>query len=415
MIPHDVKPTSKVALILGGNGITGTYLIEHLLTLPESEWSRIIGVSRKPPSPDWLVHDLKLSPLDASQVTQGIGRLTWICADFLEESVEELIAKFKSGRVEGTTHVFFGAYVRIDGTGGPKEHVANTDMFERSIRASIGAAGKTVKRILLQIGAKWYGPHTRKTLPVPLRESLEPDVKGASFYIPQRDFLGSYAAECQQQGLTWDWVITAPYTVWGFTRASYQSLATTIALYATIQAHLGEPLHFPGNNNRWLGADDAICADLLAKFNVWCITTPQCGGELFNVSNGEVFSWEYMWQIFVRYFRCKPPVTSNRRLANPLYSLEKNLASHDGRYGKGSMVWKEIARKYDLDPRAEEYATWWFGDFSLGGSRLVLMSMAKARKFGWTGSVDCEEMVQNILAKMTRAKVIPSQRHIAKL
>ncbi len=79
---------------------------------------------------------------------------------------------------------------------------------------------------------------------------------------------------------SFSWTITLPGTVCGFTRASYQSLATTLALYGALKAYLKEPLEFPGTRQKFGTGDDLICAALLAEFDVWAAVEEKCGGEV---------------------------------------------------------------------------------------------------------------------------------------
>jgi hypothetical protein len=103
--------------------------VEHILKQPESDWRKIIAVSRKLPSrfvfstvhlrlpgsrrseldlhSDWLRYDLGLSESQADDVGKGKGRLVWITADLIEETVAALKTKFVEGGVaEGTQYVF---------------------------------------------------------------------------------------------------------------------------------------------------------------------------------------------------------------------------------------------------------------------------------------------------------------------
>ncbi|KAI9011705.1 hypothetical protein DFJ74DRAFT_307700 [Hyaloraphidium curvatum] len=396
--PIPVDAPGRTAVILGGNGITGTYLVEHLLKTPEKDWTKIIAVSRKLPNKDWLRHDLGLDDAQIEQVAKGTGRLSWITADLLEESVESLKSKFAAGGVAAGTHCFWAAYINIDGTGMPKERVANAKMFEQGLRATVEIAGYSLRRVILQCGAKWYGPHKR-SVPMPLKESMGPHTEGADFYLMQRDSMLRLAEEWKDR---WDWVITLPGTVYGFTRASYQSLATSLALYAAMKAHLREPLEFPGTRQRLVNADDAICAALLAEFDVWCATTPACGGEVFNVMNADVFSWKFLWPMIVKEFGCVPPTRTGANMQGTPHSVEKDLA------GRAAGVWRDMCAKYPgLDPSAADYATWWFVDFALAGNQMMLQSMIKARKFGWTGYRDTEAMLHDIFARMRKAGSLP--------
>jgi hypothetical protein len=48
-------------------------------------------------------------------------------------------------------------------------------------------------------------------------------------------------------------------------------------------------------------------------------------------------------------------------------------------------AWKRLAERDGLDERAFENATWFFMGVILGRDFPQVMSMNKARKFGWTG------------------------------
>lgn len=209
-------------------------------------------------------------------MASGKGRLVWITADLIEETVDQLRAKFERGGMAQGTHLFWAAYISIDGTGAPKERVANAQMFEQGVRAALEVSKETMRRVILQCGAKWYGPH-RRSVPMPLKESMPMHLQGADFYVDQRDSLLRFQREFNH---SFDWTITLPGTVCGFTRASYQSLGTALALYAAIKAYLKEPLEFPGTRQKFGTGDDLIDAGLLADFDIWCATTPKCGGEI---------------------------------------------------------------------------------------------------------------------------------------
>ena len=131
MPPSDdhVNPPNKVALVIGGNGVTGSYILEHLLGQPAGSWASVISISRKPPFMGWLK---EMSSIPGSGVVEGemermskaggsSGRLHWICSDLLVDSqdvVEEKLMKVGGDKI---THVFYAGYVVIDGWMGKKE------------------------------------------------------------------------------------------------------------------------------------------------------------------------------------------------------------------------------------------------------------------------------------------------------
>src|SRR5437763_435310 len=54
----------------------------------------------------------------------------------------------------------------------------------------------------------------------------------------------------------------------------------------------GEPLHFPGGAPSVV---EVVSADLLAQAIAWAGTSPEARNEVFNVTNGDVLVWRYVW------------------------------------------------------------------------------------------------------------------------
>ncbi|TPX38283.1 hypothetical protein SmJEL517_g00079 [Synchytrium microbalum] len=403
---RDVNGPNKVALILGANGITGSYLIEHLLAQPTSSWKQIIGVSRRFPNKTWLSEDLKFSPSQISDVEQGRGRLTWVQADLNEESLDSIVAKYRKGGVEEVTHVFYCAYVLIDGWQGPEERRANAKICHQGVQAA-DIVSKRLARVLLQTGgkasniiAKWYGVH-RVVRPNPLMESDTPD-PSADFYLDQME-----SVKALSQGKQWDWTMTIPAGIMGFTRQSQMNLATTIMLYCALKAHTGEPLIWPANGQGFDASHDETDVVYLAAFNVWAITTPKCGGEYFNVLNADPFSYARLWPLFAAYFGAKLPTGTQTYPAEPAHVLE--LESYYNKSGLGKKIWTDVvAKNPGVDPTSIDSATFWFMDACIHGTNVPLIfSTAKARKFGWTGVADTTEMFLRTFERARKAGAIP--------
>lgn len=148
---------------LGGNGVTGSYLCEVLLGEPAESWAGVIAISRKPPFAPWL-KDMKEIPgsgitdadIDRMSKEGGSGgRLHWVCSDLLVDSQEVVEEKLKKVGGEKITHIFFAGYVVIDGWRGKKERAANARLFDIGAGAACKIAAKSMRRIVLQTGAKW--------------------------------------------------------------------------------------------------------------------------------------------------------------------------------------------------------------------------------------------------------------------
>ncbi|QWZ08838.1 hypothetical protein KRR39_03005 [Nocardioides panacis] len=52
---------------------------------------------------------------------------------------------------------------------------------------------------------------------------------------------------------------------------------------------------FPGSETQWNGVTDMTDAGLLAEQMHWAATTPAASDTAFNVANGDVFRWRWMW------------------------------------------------------------------------------------------------------------------------
>ena len=73
-------------------------------------------------------------------------------------------------------------------------------------------------------------------------------------------------------------------------------------------------------------------------------------------------------------------------------------------------AWKRVAEREGLEKEAFEKATWGFLLFELGRSYEIVISMSKARKYGWTGYVDTWEAFDEAFAELEEAKVLPRRK-----
>src|SRR5262245_37213816 len=65
-------PATKKALVIGGLGVIGRRLVEHLSTLPDWE---IVAVSRRKPDFDSRAAFISVDLLDPAQTAANLGRL----------------------------------------------------------------------------------------------------------------------------------------------------------------------------------------------------------------------------------------------------------------------------------------------------------------------------------------------------
>ena len=84
------------------------------------------------------------------------------------------------------------------------------------------------------------------------------------------------------------------------------NMGTTLAVYATICREIGRPFRFPGSAVQWNGLTDMTDARLLARHLLWASTTPKAANEAFNVVNGDIFRWNWMWGRIADWFGIEP-------------------------------------------------------------------------------------------------------------
>jgi hypothetical protein len=291
--------------------------------------------------------------------------------------------------------------------------------------------GVKLKRVLLPTGGKQYGVHLGP-VKCPMEES-DPWIEGPgrppNFYYTQQRIL---AAEGKKQGF--DWVVTYPNDVVGVARGNFMNLSTALAVYAAVNKELTGELEFPGAESFYNRFDSFTYNKLHAEFSLWAILEPKCSNQGFNVNNGDVESWANMWPKLAKKFGLKIPSKQFDR-PTPDQSILKlaevtpyeDVASTNGMEGKtprGTVTqridlvkwsqkkevkeaWNKLAERDGLEKDVLEKATWGFLGFVLGRNYDVVMSMSKARKYGWTGYIDSWESLEASFDELAKEKMIP--------
>ncbi|KAL1925339.1 uncharacterized protein VTP21DRAFT_222 [Calcarisporiella thermophila] len=376
--------TGKVAIIFGSNGISGHALTEHLLTKTSpQDFKRIICVSQRPP-----LHPFK----DADKY----GRLEHITIDLYGTPLEKMKEELKKGGAQEVTHLYFFAYRDMPTD---KELIDwNLKMLKNAVIAVEDIASK-LQRVHLQTGTKYYGCHHPNNTRTPYREEY-PRLDEPNFYYDQEDFLLEH-----QKGKKWAWVVVRPDVIVGSSRGNFMSMAPTIGLYFALVKELGLPALFYGSKFWWEEFCDFSYAPLLAEFTVWASTHEQCANEAFNCVNGDVTRWENIWPLLCKYFDvpCPEQNFNTQGKQSGLPSLIDLVKSHEHE-------WDGIAEKYGLDKEAFKYATWQFAEGMASRTWKVLSSMSKARKLGWTGYKDSDEMWIEIMDRLKRDRIIPNYK-----
>lgn len=124
---------SNIALVTGGNGITGSAIIEELVrSTNKDQWSRIIVTSRSP-----------------FQTTVADPRIEFVALDFTVDA--QTLAKSMKEACSGVTHAYFSSYVHRDDFA--ELNSANQALFETFLDALLQVAPK-LKNCTLQTGGE---------------------------------------------------------------------------------------------------------------------------------------------------------------------------------------------------------------------------------------------------------------------
>lgn len=352
-----------IALVVGATGIAGSNLATKLL---EKGW-QTYGLARNP--------------------TNEINGLQPIAADLLNPDALQLALKDIA-----PTHVFFTTWMRNDTEA---ENIRVNSALVRNLLNALSNK-KSIKHVALVTGLKHYlGPFEayakEGTLPeTPLREE-QPRLDLPNFYYAQEDAVYEAA---KRDGFTWS--IHRPHTLIGKAQGNLMNMGTTLAVYATICKEKGIPFIFPGSDAQWNGISDVTDATILAEQLIWAATTPRAANEAFNIANGDVFRWSWLWYQIADYFGIEA-----EGFNGAIRPLETELSVEEA-------TWSAIAHKYGLkNDTLNKLATAWHTDLDLGRPIEVMTDMAKSRKLGFTEYKNTKDSFLGLFQKLKEDQIIP--------
>src|SRR5262249_20136998 len=253
----------------------------------------------------------------------------------------------------------------------------------------------SVAHVALVTGLKHYlGPfesYGKGRLPAtPFREE-QPRLDVENFYYAQEDEL---FAAAKRDGFGWS--VHRPHTIIGYAIGNAMNMGTTLAVYATICRETGRPFVFPGSATQWNSLTDMTDARLLARHLEWAATTEAARNQAFNVVNGDVFRWSWMWGRLADWFGIEAAPFPTR--TTPLEPQLKDAAR----------IWTEIAAKHKLvEPDLDRVASPWHTDADLGRPIEVVTDMGKSRKLGFLDYQATDDSFFDLFARLRAARIIP--------
>ncbi len=354
----------RIALIAGATGIVGRNLAERLAG---SESWEVLGLARRPGDMPG-VQPISADLTDAASLRTALRELR-------------------------PTHVFFTSWLR-QATEAENIRV-NAGMVRNLLEAL--RDGRSVQHVALVTGLKHYlGPfeaYGKGALPqTPFREE-QARLEIENFYYAQEDEVFAAAA---RDGFGWS--VHRPHTIVGFAVGNAMNMGVTLAVYATMCRETGRPFVFPGSEAQWNSLTDVTDARLLAKHLEWAATTPAARNEAFNVVNGDVFRWSWMWGRMAEWFGVEAAEFPGERRP-----LEEQFAEMDA-----PRMWREIAAKYGLvEPDLKVLTSAWHTDADLGRPIEVVTDMSKSRRLGFREYQATDESFFDLFGQLRAARLIP--------
>ncbi|MBB5360469.1 nucleoside-diphosphate-sugar epimerase [Rhodanobacter sp. ANJX3] len=289
------------------------------------------------------------------------------------------------------SHVFIATWSR---QATEVENIRVNGSMVRHLLDALRPAG-SVRHVALVTGLKHYlGPfeaYGKGVLPqTPFREEQgRLDVE--NFYYAQEDEVFAAAA---RDGYSWS--VHRPHTITGVAVGNAMNMATTLAVYASICQFTGRPFRFPGSAAQWNSLTDMTDARQLAKHLLWASTNAIAANEAFNIVNGDVFRWSWMWSRLADWFGLD---------AAPFDGTIEPLASQmDG----DADIWREIAAQRGLvEPDIDRLISPWHTDADLGRPIEVVTDMSKSRRMGFLDYQPSDDAFFDVFATLRERRLIP--------
>ncbi len=212
-----------------------------------------------------------------------------------------------------------------------------------------------------------------------------------NFYYAQEDEVFAAAARV---GFTWS--VHRPHTIVGKAVGNAMNMGTTLAVYASICKHTRRSFRFPGVEMQWNGLTDMTDANLLGRHLLWASTTPAAANQGFNVTNGDVFRWKWMWGRIAEWFGLEPAPFDGT-----VIPLEQQMAGD-------AAIWQEIAKTHDLaEPDINRLVSPWHTDADLGRPIEVVTDMSKSRRLGFLEYQPTDDAFYALFERLRSDRLIP--------
>lgn len=348
--------STPTVLVIGPHGVTGGAIARRLAA--DQDWKVITASRRGAPEGSDVVH-LRVDLL-APNALVGMENLTHV------------------------THVVYAAYTERPTMA--ETTAPNLAMLSHTLDG-LKRAGARLQHVVLIGGGKSYGEHLGP-YKTPAKER-DPRFLGPIFYNDQEDLL---AATAERDAFTY--TVLRPDVAIGFSLGSPMNLLGAIGVYAALSRAEGVPLRFPGGPGTWTALHQFTDADLLAKAVQWALTAKTSRGEVFNVTNGDQFRWEHLWEDIAAVFEMPTAAPQPMKLSEQMADKET--------------AWDALValRKLRQTPYSQ-IAPWDFADGIFWSEFDMVQSTIKIRQAGFADSVDSHQSITSKLRRLRQDGYLP--------
>ena len=358
----------KKVVVAGATGLVGNAALRHFGSAGGCD---VVALSRRKPRE---LHGAHFVAVDFADTVQ--------CRQIATE-------------LRGVTHLVYAALYEspnlIEGWR-DADQIRINDLMLRNLMAALEPAAPTLRHVALLQGTKAYGVHVRP-LAVPAREGRSEMYEQPNFYWAQENFLRDL-----QRGKAWHWSILRPVLIVGLAMGGAMDLIPPLGVYAAMLREQGRALDYPGGAPR---VSQAVDVDLLARAIAWSGEAAAARNEAFNVTNGDVFTWENVWPAIADALDMKPGATVPLSLAHE--------------YPKWIATWDELRRRHDLiAPELETFVglSFQYADYSMRHGQTQsgppsIVSTVKINQSGFTEMMDTEAMFRKWFRQAKAVRLLP--------